>query len=79
MSEEKPIITPEAMGTWVAAAFIIALLGIVLAFYSMARSSYNSAAVQLEILALNKKIEQHIQQPGMPAPAMAPSGAEGQK
>jgi hypothetical protein len=72
MAQDKPIIEPERAGLWAAAAFILALVAFVLAFAGIYRSNYLLATTQLEILALNKKVENlHNASgaPAMPAPA----------
>ncbi len=56
MTDFKHIIEPERMGLWTAAAFIIALLALVVALVGMNRTNDMMAATQLEILMLNKKI-----------------------
>lgn len=55
--QDKPLIEPERAGLWAVAAFILALLALVLAFVEMFRSEQWHATSQSEILMLNKKIE----------------------
>ena len=55
--EEKHIIEPQRLGIWVAAAFILALLALVLSFVNMKRSNDALITTQAEVLLLNKKIE----------------------
>ncbi|MDA8224385.1 MAG: hypothetical protein M0T86_00550 [Betaproteobacteria bacterium] len=75
---QQHIIEPERHGIWIAAAFILALLALVVALVGLNRSSTASATMELEILMLNKKIEAlHAQapaatQPVRPAPAAVP-------
>lgn len=56
MTDFKHIIEPERMGLWTAAAFVLALLALVVALVGMNRTNDMMAATQLEILVLNKKI-----------------------
>lgn len=69
MAQDNPIIEPERVGLWAAAAFILALLAFVLAFTGIYRGNNMVAATQLEILALNKKIEDIRKADVAPAPA----------
>lgn len=71
MAQDKPIIEPERAGLWAAAAFILALVAFVLAFAGIYRGDHMIAATQLEILALNKKIEGMPKTSEPPAPAAA--------
>ena len=64
--EEKHIIEPQRLGLWVAAAFILALLALVLSFVNMKRSNDALVITQAEVLLLNKKIEA-IQKDAAPA------------
>ena len=57
MTDFKHIIEPERMGLWTAAAFILALLALVMALAGVYRTNDMMAATQLQILTLNKKIE----------------------
>lgn len=57
MTDFKHIIEPERIGLWTAAAFILALLALVMALVGTYRTNDMMAATQLEILVLNKKIE----------------------
>lgn len=57
MTDFKHIIEPERMGLWTAAAFVIALLALVTALVGVYRTNDMMAATQLQILTLNKKIE----------------------
>jgi hypothetical protein len=68
MTQDKPIIEPERAGLWAAAAFILALLAFVLAFAGIYRSDHMLAATQIEILALNQKIEDARKTSEAPAP-----------
>lgn len=69
MTQDKPLIEPERLGLWAAAAFILALVAFVLAFAGIYRGDHMIAATQLEILALNKKIEEMRKADVAPAPA----------
>jgi hypothetical protein len=73
MAQDTPLIEPERVGLWAAAGFIIALLAFVLAFAGIYRSNHMIAATQLEILALNKKVEGMRKPSEMPAPMSAPA------
>lgn len=57
MAEEKHIIEPQRMGLWIAAAFILALLALVLSLVNMQRTKEVFYATQTQVLLLNKKIE----------------------
>ncbi len=76
-TQEGTIITPEAQGTWIASAFILALIGFLLAMFSIYRGNTITAATQLEILSLNKKIET-LQKQG-PASGSADQGSTEKK
>jgi hypothetical protein len=69
MAQDKPIIEPERVGLWAAAAFTLALVAFVLAFAGIYRGNHMVAATQLEILALNQKIEDMRKADVAPAPA----------
>ena len=84
-TQEQHIITPESMGTWVASGFILAILALGMAMISLYRSNVTLAGTQLEIIALNQKIEdmqkkpqmpQEMAAPAAPAPAMTSPAAE---
>lgn len=76
MAEDKPIIEPERAGIWAAGAFVLALVAFVMAFAGIYRSNYMVAATQLEVLALNNKIEKLRKTNSAPAPAaMVPAPA----
>jgi hypothetical protein len=76
MTEDKPIIEPERAGLWAAAAFILALVAFVLAFAGIYRSDHMIAATQIEVLALNHKIEDLRKAGGAPAPADEPAAEQ---
>jgi hypothetical protein len=57
MSDEKHIIEPQRLGVWVAVAFVLALLALILALVNMKRTGEGLLISQTEILLLNKKIE----------------------
>lgn len=59
------IIDPERLGLWVAAAFIIALLGFVLGVVALKRIGELTVISQVEVLALNKRIAT-LEKSGMP-------------
>lgn len=71
MTQDKPLIEPERVGLWAAAAFTLALVAFVLAFAGIYRGDHMIATTQLEILALNKKIEDMRKADVAPAPAAA--------
>lgn len=56
MLQKTHIIAPENMGLWTAAAFILALLALVVSFVNLYRSGEMMALTQAEILMLNHKI-----------------------
>lgn len=72
MSSEQ-IIAPERQGLWIAATFVIALLGLLIAIVSVYRGQVALAGTQLEVLVLNKKIETLERQTAQAAPAPAPA------
>jgi Tfp pilus assembly protein PilN len=79
MTDFKHIIEPERMGLWTAAAFILALLALVVALVGTYRTNGYLAATQIEMLMLNKKIEAASQQAAAaPAPVaeVAPAPVE---
>lgn len=56
MLEKTHIIEPANMGLWAAAAFILALLALVISFVNLYRTSEMMTLTQAEILMLNHKI-----------------------
>jgi hypothetical protein len=56
MLEKIHIIEPENMGLWTAAAFILALLALVMSFVNLYRSNEMLALTQMEIVTLNNKM-----------------------
>lgn len=62
----KHMIGPERIGTWVAATFVLALLALVLGFVSLQRTIHLGYMSQVEVLMLNKKIEE-MKASGKPA------------
>lgn len=73
---DKPIIEPERAGLWAAVAFIIALIAFVMAFAAMQQVYSTQAVTQMEIVALNKKIEDMKGgKPAAPATSAAPATA----
>lgn len=67
MPEEKHIIEPERLGLWTAVAFIIALLALVMSLVGLYRTSDQMSVTQLELLVLNKKIDDLKQSKSAPA------------
>jgi hypothetical protein len=57
MAEEKHIIEPERHGLWIAVTFIIALLALALSVTSIVRANIVHTGTQMEVVILNKKIE----------------------
>jgi hypothetical protein len=57
MMDVKHIIEPERLGLWTAVAFILALLALMLALFGTYRTNNYLVATQIEMLVLNKKIE----------------------
>lgn len=51
------IIEPERHGMWIAASFIVALIGVVFALIAFNRANTALVGLQTEILLLNKKVE----------------------
>jgi hypothetical protein len=73
MTDFKHIIEPERIGLWAAVAFVIALLALVTALVVNNRTNDMMAATQLQILMLNKKIEDANKQAPAAVPEMAPA------
>jgi hypothetical protein len=77
MSVENPIIKPERHGLWIAAAFTVALLGLVAAMAGVFRVYELTYLTQAEFVLLNQKIadlEAHrVVAPGGPAAPTAPA------
>lgn len=74
--QDKPLIEPERAGLWAVAAFVLALIALVVAFVEMFRNEQWLATTQGEILILNKKIEdvrKVISAPAAPAVSAAPA------
>lgn len=68
MAEEKHIIEPERHGLWIAVTFIIALLALALAVTSVIRANIVHTGTQMEVVILNKKIEdlrKEVAKPGV--------------
>lgn len=57
MAEEKHVIEPERHGLWIAVTFIIALLALALSVTSVIRANIVHTGTQMEVVILNKKIE----------------------
>lgn len=70
----RHIIEPERLGLWTAAAFILALLALVMGFYSIYRSNQLALVTQTQMLMLNKKVEASQQM--APAAPAAPAKME---
>lgn len=73
MSDHQ-LIAPERQGLWTVAAFILALLAFVLAVAGIYRTNVVLYGTQIEVMALNKKIETMRAAPQPPA-AEAPAAA----
>lgn len=56
MSEHQ-LIAPERQGLWTVAAFVLALFALILAVVGIYRTNTVLYGTQIEVLALNKKIE----------------------
>lgn len=69
MAEEKHIIEPERHGLWIAATFVIALLALGLAVTGVFRANVVHTGTQLEVVILNKKIEDLRKEVAKPAVA----------
>lgn len=76
MSDHQ-FIAPERQGLWTVAAFVLALLAFVLAIVGIYRTNVVLYGTQIEVMALNKKIENMSKAPA-PAP-MAELKAEAAK
>lgn len=53
---DKPLIDPERAGIWAAAAFVLALLGVVIGVVAIQRTTVTFGVSQAEFLSLNKKV-----------------------
>ena len=73
MLDTKHIIEPENLGLWAAAAFILALVALVVSFSNLYRSNQMLALTQMEIVMLNNKIG------GAGVPAATPDAAQQEK
>lgn len=73
MADVNHIIEPERFGIWIAVTFVIALLALVLSSITMKQNYELAALTQIEVLALNKKIE--ATQPAAPTAAPAEPAA----
>lgn len=54
---DKPMIDPENMPLWTAVGFIVAVMALALAVFSVYKMNKITMFTQAEILILNKKIE----------------------
>lgn len=54
---DRQLIAPERQGLWTFAAFVVAVLALALAALSIYRTNVVLYGTQVEVLALNKKIE----------------------
>lgn len=72
MSNEQ-LIAPERQGLWIAATFVLALLGLVIAIVGIIKAQAVHEGTQLEVLALTKKIETLQRQAAQPAPVATPA------
>jgi len=66
---DNQLIAPERQGLWTVASFVLALLAFVLAIVGIYRTNVVLYGTQIEVLALNKKIESLKAQPPGPAAA----------
>lgn len=69
MADVNHVIDPERHGIWIAAAFVIALLALILALIGLKQINELHLVTQTEILMLNKKVEDGQ----AAAPAAAPA------
>lgn len=72
------IIETERHGLWIAVAFILALMGLSVGIVAMTRVHQLAVLSQIEVLALNKRIqglEKKIATPAPAAPAVAAPAA----
>jgi hypothetical protein len=70
---DKPILDPQNHSIWIVAGFTIALLALVMSFVSMRNNGVAVAATQMEVLDINKQIQELSER--VPAPAPPPSAA----
>jgi hypothetical protein len=75
----SPIIEQERHGFWIAASFIVALLALVLAFSTLWRLNSVMVGSQMEIFALNSKIETLKGKVATPAAAPMSAAADAPK
>lgn len=66
---DNQLIAPERQGLWTVASFVLALLAFVLAIVGIYRTNVVLYGTQIEVLALNKKIESLKGQPQGPVAA----------
>lgn len=76
MADEKPIIEPSRQGLWIAASFLVAVLGLGMSLLALHQIGITVAGTQGQVLLLNEKIEQLRDQiRSQPAPVLAPAPA----
>ena len=68
MMDLKHIIEPERHGLWIAVAFILALLALVVAIIGIQRSNELAYVTQAEMLILNNKVVGGGKTEAAPAP-----------
>lgn len=75
--DAQHLIEPQNLPTWTVAAFVLALLSLVLAFAGIYRSNVILVGTQTEVLMLNKKIDNLAKKsaPATVAPAPAAQAA----
>ncbi len=74
---ETNLIDPKNLPMWTVAAFVLALVALVLGFAGIYRTNVVIVATQSQALALNKKIEDLSKRvpPAAAAPVAAPAAA----
>ena len=70
----RSLIDPGNLQAWTLAAFVLALLALVAAMGGIYRTNTVAVATQVQLLALNKKVEGQAK-PGGPAAVAAQPGA----
>lgn len=69
------IIDQERQGLWISVAFIIAIFALVLSFINMQRTQALAAMTQIQVLAIDKRIDGMAKKPVVPENA-APDATE---
>lgn len=75
--DNAPLIEPQNMPLWTAAGFIIAVISLALALYSVISHNRTTVATQAQILILAKKVEDIRKSAPASKPEAAAPGAAG--